>query len=225
MNSAHLKMINDSNAWRMFRIMGEFAAGFQLLAEMPRAIAIFGSARTKPDHVHYHDATTIARGLADRGFPIITGGGPGIMEAGNKGSHEAGGQSIGLCIKLPFEQRGNPYITNQEEFHYFFVRKVMFLKHTCAIVCMPGGFGTLDELFETVTLVQTHKIRPIPIILYGRSYWSGLIDWMQTVMEGEHGYISPGDVDLLTLVDTADEVLQALADLEPEYVDIGDNIP
>lgn len=205
----------DSNAWRMFRIMGEFANGFQVLSELPKAIAIFGSARTEPAHPHYRSAVELGRACVERGFPVITGGGPGIMEAGNKGAKEAGGDSIGMCIQLPFEQSHNAYITTALDFHYFFVRKVMFLKNTAAIVVMPGGFGTMDEVFESATLVQTHKIAPIPIILYDRSFWSGLIEWLERSMHEAHGFISPGDTDLLQLADSPEEVMQLLADLRP----------
>ncbi len=201
----------EVNSWRMFRIMGEFVNGFQTLSEMPKAVTIFGSARTPPDHPCYLAASEIARRSVLRGFPVITGGGPGIMEAGNKGAFGAKGQSVGLCIRLPMEQKENPYINTRVDFHYFFVRKVMFLKHTCAVVVMPGGFGTLDELFETVTLVQTHKIQAMPIILYGKSYWQGILDWMTKAMEHEGHYISPGDMNLMTLVDSVDEAMDALA--------------
>ena len=209
------KYVNDNNAWRMWRIMGEFASGFDMLSKVPSSVAIFGSARTKPDHPYYKDAVTIAKGLAERGVPVITGGGPGIMEAGNKGAHEGNGTSIGLCIRLPFEQSGNQYITLGEDFRYFFVRKVMFLKNTTGIVVMPGGFGTMDELFETVTLVQTHKIAPMPIILYGKAFWSGLLDWLKTTLEDEHAYISPGDLDLMHVVDTPEEALEILKGVNP----------
>lgn len=212
---------NEQNAWRMFRIMGEFARGFQALSNENRCIALFGSARARPNDDHYRDACTIARLCAERGFPVITGGGPGIMEAGNKGAHSAGGTSIGLTIELPFEQRGNPFISKEVNFHYFFVRKVMFLKNTAAIVVMPGGFGTLDEMFETITLVQTHKIKRMPVILYDRTFWSGLLDWMRQTMEQEHRYISPGDTDLFTLADTPEEVMAALRDHEPQDTDGG----
>lgn len=214
-NNCNSQQINNRNAWRMFRVMGEFAAGFQMLSTVPSAIAIFGSARTKPDHPHYQAAAEIAKRCAERGFPIITGGGPGIMEAGNKGAHEAEGTSIGLCIELPFEQRGNPFITHNVTFHYFFTRKVMFLKATGAVIVMPGGFGTLDELFETITLVQTNKIRRMPVVLYGSKYWQGLLDWMKTTMEEEYSYISPGDIDLFSVVDSVDECMQVLSLLEP----------
>ena len=199
------------NAWRMFRIMGEFATGIQTLNEMPKAVAIFGSARTKPDHPHYQMAEQIAARAVGRGFPVITGGGPGIMEAGNKGAIQAKGTSVGLAINLPMEQSSNPYINVEVKFHYFFVRKVMFLKHTCAVVVMPGGFGTMDEMFEVVTLVQTHKIPPMPIILVGRAFWQGLLDWVVSVMDKREHYISPADISLLTVVDTVDEAMAALA--------------
>ncbi|NRA39820.1 MAG: TIGR00730 family Rossman fold protein [Planctomycetes bacterium] len=211
--------INNRNSWRMFRIMGEFAHGFQMMSTIPMAVAIFGSARTKPDHRHYKSAVEISRRCAERGFPVITGGGPGIMEAGSKGAYEAGGKSIGLCIELPFEQTGNAFMTHNVNFHYFFVRKVMFLKATGVIIAMPGGFGTLDELFETVTLVQTGKIKKMPIILYGKKYWQGLLDWIKTTMEDEFHYISPGDLDYITLVDSVDECMEAIAHLEPDCPD------
>jgi uncharacterized protein (TIGR00730 family) len=209
----------EQNAWRMFRIMGEFVAGFQQLNELPKAVTIFGSARTKPTDPYYKAAEEIARQAALRGFPVISGGGPGIMEAANKGAFEAHGQSVGLCIRLPHEQGSNRFINVKVDFHYFFVRKVMFLKHTCAVVVMPGGFGTLDELFEVVTLVQTRKITPIPIILYGRAYWTGLIKWIGSQMDHEHHYISHGDLDLLHLVDTPQEAAAALAHLQVEMPD------
>jgi hypothetical protein len=206
----------ESNSWRMFRIMGEFAAGFQTLNEIPKAIAIFGSARTRPEHSHYRAAEEIAARSVQLGYPVITGGGPGIMEAGNKGAKLAKGTSVGLCINLPMEQSSNPYINIEVKFHYFFVRKVMFLKHTCAVVVMPGGFGTLDEMFEVVTLVQTHKIAPMPIVLYGRAYWQGLLDWIKNTMEDEHGYISHGDMGLITVVDSVEEAMVALSKVSRE---------
>lgn len=207
----------DNDAWRMFRIMGEFAQGFQTLGEVSKdvggAVAIFGSARTKPECPYYQAAEEIARRVAKRNFAVITGGGPGIMEAGNRGAHAAGGRSIGLCIELPFEQTSNPYINVEINYHYFFVRKVMFLKYTDAVVVMPGGFGTMDEMFEVVTLVQTHKIPPIRIVLYGKKFWQGLLDWLKATMETEHRYISPGDLDLFILADSPDEAMDALEDV------------
>jgi uncharacterized protein (TIGR00730 family) len=211
-----MEKIDPPSAWRMFRIMGEFAQGFQTLSEIPKAVAIFGSARTKPTNPYYQAGVEIAKRCAGRGFPIITGGGPGIMEAGNKGAREAGGTSVGLAINLPMEQSSNPYINLEVKFHYFFVRKVMFLKHTAAVVIMPGGFGTLDELFEVLTLVQTHKIAPMPLILYGRKFWSGMLDWIKTTMEDSEHYISPGDLNLLTIVDSVDETMAALSHVTNE---------
>ena len=204
------------NAWRMWRIMGEFTTGFQTLSELPKGITIFGSARTKPNDKYYLAAEEIARCCVERGFPVITGGGPGIMEAGNKGAGEAKGTSIGLCIRLPNEQGGNRWINTRVDFHYFFVRKVMFLKHTAGVVVMPGGFGTLDELWETATLVQTHKIGKMPIILYGRKFWSGMLTWIKEQMEVNEHYITPGDLDYLTICDTPAEVMAALAGLHPD---------
>jgi uncharacterized protein (TIGR00730 family) len=206
----------EPNAWRMFRIMGEFAHGFQTLNEIPKAIAIFGSARTKPENPFYQAACDIAVRAVGRGFPVITGGGPGIMEAGNKGAKQAKGTSVGLAINLPMEQSSNPYINLEVKFHYFFVRKVMFLKHTAGVVVMPGGFGTLDEMFEVLTLVQTHKIPPMPIVLYGRKFWAGLLEWIKTTMDDQEHYISPGDLNLVTVVDTVDEAMAALSHISNE---------
>lgn len=214
----------EQNAWRMWRIMGEFVNGFGTLSEMPKAITIFGSARTAPEHPAYQAAVEIARRAVRRGFPVITGGGPGIMEAGNRGAREAKGTSVGLSIQLPMEQSSNPYVNVEVKFHYFFVRKVMFLKHCCGVVVMPGGFGTLDELFETVTLVQTHKIPSMPIILYGRSYWQGMLAWIKGTMEIEGRYISPGDIDLMTLVDSPEEAMAALANVQVEHPSNGLNV-
>lgn len=214
----------EENSWRMFRILGEFVEGFQALSELPKAVAIFGSARTSPDHRYYKEAVELGRLAVGTGHPVITGGGPGIMEAGNRGAREAGGTSIGLSIQLPMEQSTNPFVNHEVKFHYFFVRKVMFLKHTCAVVVMPGGFGTLDELFETVTLVQTHKIPPMPIVLYGRAFWGGLLGWIKQVMEDEHGYISHGDLDLLRLADTPAEAMAAMADVLGKQSDT-DTVP
>jgi len=215
----------EVNAWRMFRILGEFVDGFQTLSEMPKAVTIFGSARTRPDHPYYLAAEEIARRSVQRGFPVITGGGPGIMEAGNKGAFEANGQSVGLSIRLPMEQHSNPYVNVNLDFHYFFVRKVMFLKHTSAVVIMPGGFGTLDELFETVTLIQTNKIAPMPLVLYGKAFWQGMLDWITATMDEEHHYISPGDLNLMTVVDSVDEAMEALSAATWDNSGIGDLAP
>lgn len=221
-----MKMMDkpEVNAWRMFRILGEFVDGFQSLSEIPKMVAIFGSARTKPSEHYYQAAEAIARRAVELGFPVVTGGGPGIMEAGNKGAFEANGRSVGLSIRLPMEQASNPYINVNLDFHYFFVRKVMFLKHTSAVVVMPGGFGTLDELFETVTLVQTNKIAPMPIVLYGRSFWNGMLDWIKTTMEEQHHYISAGDMNLMTVVDTVEEAMEALKSATWDNSGIGDEL-
>lgn len=208
--------LQTANAWRMFRIMGEFAQGFQALDGLNKAVAIFGSARTKPGHPHYEAAREVAYAVAKQGYTVITGGGPGIMEAANKGAHEAGGDSVGLCIQLPFEQSGNQYITKGVDFHYFFVRKVCFLIRTVAVVVMPGGYGTMDEVMETATLVQTKKIKSMPIILYESAFWKGLTDWLRQTLEVEHQYISPGDVDLFTMADSVQQVLDTLERSHPE---------
>jgi uncharacterized protein (TIGR00730 family) len=204
----------NDDAWRMFRIMGEFAHGFQTLGDTSHrvhgAVTIFGSARTKPGDPYYLAAEEIARAVAQHDCAVITGGGPGIMEAGNKGAHAVGGTSVGLAIELPMEQSSNPFVNVEVNFHYFFVRKVMFLKYTDAVVIMPGGFGTLDEMFEVLTMVQTNKIPHIPLILYGRSFWQGLLDWLKAQMEINHRYISPGDLELMTIVDTPAEAVEAL---------------
>ena len=176
--ASELKSPNGQDVWRIFRIMAEFVEGFEVMAPVGKAVSIFGSARTKPGEPYYKAAEQTARRLAKKGYGIITGGGPGIMEAGNKGALEAGGRSIGLNISLPHEQESNAYQTISVDFHYFYARKVMFVKYASAFICFPGGYGTLDEFFETMTLTQTLKIEPFPIILFGREYWSGLHEWM-----------------------------------------------
>ena len=195
----------DSDPWRVLRIQAEFVEGFDTLAGLGTAVSIFGSARTPPEHPMYLAAVETARLLAEAGLVVITGGGPGIMEAGNKGAKEGDGVSVGLNIELPFEQNNNPYITIPIDFRYFFVRKTMFVKYAQAFVIFPGGFGTLDELFEALTLIQTHKIGNFPVILYGSDYWSGLLTWLRETMLGE-GKISPGDLELMTVVNTPEEV-------------------
>lgn len=211
------KKTNDS--WAIFKIMGEFVNGFEKMSRIGPCVSIFGSARTKPDHKYYKLAIEVAEKIADNGFGVITGGGPGIMEAGNRGAHLSGGTSVGLNIDLPFEQHDNPYIDSDKslDFDYFFVRKVMFVKYSQGFVVMPGGFGTLDELFEAITLIQTHKIQKFPIILVGTEFWSGLIDWIKTTLLDRFGNISPGDIDLIHLVDTADEVIDVLNKFYNEY--------
>lgn len=196
-----------SDPWRVFRIMGEFVEGFDTLANVGPSVAVFGSARVKPDHPQYAAAERTGALLADAGFGVITGGGPGLMEAANKGAHEAGGVSIGCNIELPFEQGTNEWVDVAVNFRYFFVRKTMFVKYAEAFIIFPGGFGTMDELFEALTLIQTGKIRNFPIVLFDKQYWSGMLDWIRRTMEQE-GKISPGDVDLLYLTDSPEEAVE-----------------
>ncbi len=199
-----------TDPWRVLRIQAEFVEGFGALAELPHAVTVFGSARTPVDHPEYEAGYAIGAALARAGFAVITGGGPGAMEAANRGASEAGGYSIGLGIELPFEQSLNDWVDLGINFRYFFVRKTMFVKYSEAFVCLPGGFGTLDELFEALTLVQTGKITRFPIILFGSSYWAGLVDWMRGSLAG-FGKISPGDIDLLHVTDHVDEVVDIIA--------------
>ena len=197
--------VGVQDSWRIFRIMAEFIEGFEALASIRRAVTIFGSARTRPGEAAYVAAEQTGRLLARAGFAIITGGGPGIMEAANKGAFEAGGQSVGCNITLPQEQEANKYQTISLDFHYFYARKVMFVKYAKAFVCFPGGFGTLDEFFETITLIQTLKTEPMPVILYGSKYWNGLRDWIKTSLNGR--FIDAEDVDIFKIVDTPEEVV------------------
>jgi len=196
-----------TDPWRVFRIMGEFVEGFDELATLSRGIAIFGSARTKPDDPDYQAAQETGALLAAQGFAVITGGGPGIMEAANRGAFEAGGLSIGCNIELPFEQKANPYQTLSLTFKYFFVRKMMFVKYSLAFVIFPGGFGTFDELFEALTLIQTKKIRNFPIVLFGSHYWSGMLDWIRAVVL-PGGKISDHDMDIFHITDSPAEVVE-----------------
>jgi uncharacterized protein (TIGR00730 family) len=193
-------------SWRLFRILGEFVEGVESLHELGPAVSLFGSARTKPDDPTYLLAQNIAGLFAKEGFAVITGGGGGIMEAANKGAKEAGGQSVGLNIKLPFEQKPNPYANIEIEFNYFFIRKVMFLKYASAYIGLPGGFGTLDEIFEVVTLIQTQRVRPFPVILAGSHYWSGLLEWVKNNLH-DQGMISPGDMDIVQVMDDPSEIV------------------
>ena len=201
----------DGDIWSVFKIMGEFVEGYDKLFRVGPCVSIFGSARTKPENQYYQEATDFAALLTERGFGVITGGGPGIMEAANKGAHEAGGVSVGLNIELPFEQNNNPYIDHDKSinFDYFFVRKVMFVKYSQAFIVMPGGFGTLDELFEALTLIQTLKIKKFPIIMVGTSFWSGMMEWIKMSLL-ETKKISKEDLSLFCCVDTADEVIAVL---------------
>ncbi|MGH3240590.1 MAG: TIGR00730 family Rossman fold protein [Spirillospora sp.] len=200
-----------ADPWRVLRIQAEFVEGFGLLAELPKAVSVFGSARTKPGNEEYELAVDIGARLHDAGYAVITGGGPGIMEAANKGCDENGGLSVGLGIELPFEQRLNDYLDIGLEFRYFFVRKTMFVKYSQAFVVLPGGFGTLDELFEAITLVQTRKITRFPIVLVGTEFWGGLLDWIEKAMLPA-GKISPQDLDLIHVTDDPDEVVQIITD-------------
>jgi len=197
--------------WRVLRIQGEFVHAINALAEVGAAVTVFGSARIKESNPLYEDARTLGKMLVDAGFTVITGGGPGIMEAANRGAYEAGGSSIGLNIQLPFEQEGNPYVNLAVDFRYFFVRKTMFVKFSDGFVIFPGGFGTLDEMFEALTLVQTRKINRFPILLYGTAYWKGLIDWtVDTLLES--GAISPEDLNLLIVTDSLEEIRDAMVE-------------
>lgn len=199
----------SGESWRLFKIMGEFVEGIDSLHDIGPAVSIFGSARTAPDSPYYKKAEAIAALMVKAGYAVITGGGGGIMEAANKGAAEAGGFSIGLNITLPFEQKPNLWADIQIQFDYFFVRKVMFVKYAQAYIIIPGGFGTLDEMFEAVTLIQTRRIKPLPVILVGRDYWSGLIDWIKASPEKEH-MISHGDTDILNIADDPQEVLDII---------------
>lgn len=203
--------IKTNDSWAIFKIMGEFVSGFEKMSAIGPCVSIFGSARTKEGDPYYTLATNVAKKISEAGYGIITGGGPGIMEAGNRGAHLAGGTSVGLNIDLPFEQHDNPYIDADKslDFDYFFVRKVMFVKYSQGFVVMPGGFGTLDELFEAITLIQTNKIEKFPIILVGTDFWEGLFEWIKTTMLNK-GNISAHDLDLIQIVDTEDEVVEII---------------
>jgi uncharacterized protein (TIGR00730 family) len=211
--------IRTNDSWVIFKMMAEFVNGFEKMSKIGPCVTLFGSARTKPENQYYQLATDIANKLTLQGFGIITGGGPGIMEAGNKGAKAGGGKSVGLNIDLPFEQHSNPYIDSDKniDFDYFFARKVMFVKYSQGFIVLPGGFGTLDELFEALTLIQTLKIGKFPIVLVGSSYWKGLIDWIKTsVVEGEKN-VSPQDLNLFKVVDTSEEAVQIIVDFYSKY--------
>lgn len=201
-----------TDTWQIFRIMAEFVEGFETLARIGPCVSIFGSARSQPGSPHYELGVAVAKALVESGFGIITGGGPGIMEAANKGAKLLGGYSVGLNIILPFEQHPNPYVDENLLIHfdYFFVRKVMFVKYAQAFVVLPGGFGTMDELFEALTLIQTRKIERFPVVMVGREYWSGLIEWLKKVVLEEWQYISSEDLFLFALVDTPEEVVETI---------------
>ncbi len=201
----------SKDTWRIFRIIAEFVEGFEMLAKIPPAVAIFGSSRSLPGTPAYDRAQAIAAILGKNGYSIITGGGPGVMEASNKGATEAGTTSVGLNIELPLEQKPNIYANKLLNFRYFFVRKVMFVKYSIAFVILPGGFGTLDELFEAITLIQTRKIKPFPVILVGKEYWKGLLDWISGTVLREK-MIAAEDLDIIKSVDTPEEVLHWVQD-------------
>lgn len=211
--------IKISDSWAIFKIMSEFVEGFEKLSKIGPCVSIFGSARTKPDNKYFKLAEEIAAKLSDNGFGVITGGGPGIMEAGNKGAKENNGKSVGLNIDLPFEQSHNPYIDYDKLIHfdYFFVRKVMFVKYAQGFVVLPGGYGTMDELFEALTLIQTQKIAKFPIVLVGSEFWGGLIDWLKKVMLEQEHNINPKDLELFKVVDTADDCVAYINEFYTRY--------
>jgi len=209
---------NDS--WSIFKIMGEFVEGYEKLSAIGPCISIFGSARTKPEEKYYKLAKEISQAIVERGYGVITGGGPGIMEAANKGANIAKGKSVGLCINLPFEDTNNKFIDKDKmlNFDYFFVRKVMFVKYAQGFVVMPGGFGTLDELFEAITLIQTYKAEKFPIILVGTDFWEGMIDWIKQALIEKNNNISESDLDLFQTADTKEEVIEILEEFHKNYI-------
>ena len=211
--------IKTNDSWAIFKIMGEFVNGFEKMSQIGPCVSIFGSARTKNEDKYYKLSIDIAKSVVKSGYGVITGGGPGIMEAANKGAKEGEGNSVGLCIDLPFEQFDNTYIDSDKkiDFDYFFVRKVVFMKYSQGFVVMPGGFGTLDELFEAITLIQTHKIEKFPIILVGTEFWSGLIAWVKDILLKKSKNISKKDLDLIHIVDKKEEVINILEDFHKSY--------
>ncbi|MCS6824745.1 MAG: TIGR00730 family Rossman fold protein [Cytophagaceae bacterium] len=212
--------IKSSDSWAIFKVMAEFVEGFEKLSKIGPCVSIFGSARTAPDHPYYQMAVEIASKLVRHGYGVISGGGPGIMEAANKGAYLQGGKSVGLNIQLPFEQSHNHYIDRDKllNFEHFFVRKVMFVKYSQGFIVMPGGFGTLDELFEALTLIQTKKIGRFPIILVGREFWAGLIEWIKNVLIDKEHNANPEDMNLINLVDTPDEAVRVIDDFYSKYL-------
>jgi hypothetical protein len=209
-----------SDSWRIFKIISEFVEGFEKLSRIGPCVSIFGSARTKPDNKYFKLAEDIAYKLTQYGYGIITGGGPGIMEAGNLGAKKGGGSSVGINIALPFEQQPNMFIDTDKliTFDHFFVRKVMFMKYAQGFIILPGGFGTLDEMFEAITLIQTEKIGKFPIVLVGKSYWAGLLKWVKEVMLEDQANISPDDLDLFSIVETADEAVGIINTFYSKYL-------
>lgn len=212
--------IKTTDSWQIFKIMAEFVEGFEKMASIGPCVSIFGSARTDPDNLYYKLAEEIAYKLTQSGYGVITGGGPGVMEAANKGAQRGDGISVGLNIQLPFEQSSNPYIDADKliTFKHFFVRKVMFQKYAQGFIVLPGGFGTFDEFFESATLIQTEKIGKFPIVLVGREFWKGLVDWIEEVVQAEQKNISPEDMNLFTLVDTADEAIKVINEFYSKYL-------
>ena len=211
--------IRTSDSWQIFKIMSEFVEGFETMSKIGPCVSVFGSARTQPDNKFYQQAEKIGYLLTQRGYGVITGGGPGIMEAANKGAKSGGGKSVGLNIELPFEQSYNEYIDNDKilNFDYFFVRKVMFVKYAQGFIVLPGGVGTLDELFEAITLIQTKKIGRFPIVLVGRAYWNGLLDWIKERMLAIESNISPEDLDLFNVVDSSEEAVEIIEEFYTKY--------
>ena len=205
------------DTWRIFRIMAEFVEGFEIMSRVGPAVSIFGSARTQPGDPHYELAREVAAGIARNHIAVITGGGPGIMEAANQGASEAGGKSIGLNISLPMEQKANPFQNVRVDFHYFFARKVMFVKYAFAFICFPGGFGTLDEFFESMTLIQTQKVRPMKVVLVDRKFWTPLVDWMRNSLLDKYHTISAPDLNIATICDEPAEVVQHILDFYRQY--------
>jgi len=211
--------IKTSNSWQIFKILSEFVDGFETLSKIGPCVSVFGSARTKPSNIYYKLAEAIGSKLTQNGYGVITGGGPGIMEAANKGAKKAKGKSVGLNIVLPFEQEANDYIDTDKviNFNYFFVRKVMFMKYSQGFIVLPGGFGTMDELFEAITLIQTKKIGKFPIVLVGKEYWEGMVTWIKATLLKEKN-ISPEDLDLFSIVDTADEAVAQIDKFYSKYL-------
>lgn len=211
--------IKTNDSWQVFKMMAEIVEGFEKLSQIGPCVSIFGSARTKPDTTYYKQATAIAHQLTDKGYGVITGGGPGIMEAANKGAFSGGGPSVGLNIELPHEQFNNPYIDQDKliNFDYFFIRKLMFVKYAQGFVVLPGGFGTLDELFEAMTLIQTKKINKFPIILVGKEFWSGLVEWIKSSLVEKEQTVSPADMFLFKVVDTTEEAVQEIDDFYKKF--------
>jgi len=212
--------IKTSDSWVIFKVMGEFVKGFESLGKIGPCVSVFGSARTKPDNKYYKIAQEIAERLVIHGYGVITGGGPGIMEAANRGARLKEGKSVGLNIELPFEQMSNEYIDRDKsiDFDYFFVRKVMFVKYSQGFIVMPGGMGTLDELFEALTLIQTKKIGKFPIVLVGSEYWSGLIDWIKKMILEKENNINPEDLNLFTIVDNPEDAVKAIDEFYSKYL-------